>query len=104
MKSTGQKTQKIQKMNEETNEVSQEQLVLGQIKNMFLIFSSKLEYMMDIRGDLLLCTDKNGRIEKMIYIWRKHNFSYCLDVSFYFYAVYFNNAETGICLLTFRRV
>lgn len=32
MKSTGQNAQKLQKMREETNEVSQERTVLGQIQ------------------------------------------------------------------------
>lgn len=54
---------------------------------------------------MMMCIDKMEGTGKMIYIWRNTTLVIAwMYHRIYFYAVYFNNAETRICLFTFLMV
>ena len=69
-------------------------------KTWSLIFSSRLKYRVEILGHLILCIDRIGGREKVIFFEKKNNTLVTAWINhwFYFYTAYFNTGETEICL------
>ena len=68
-------------------------------KERSLIFSSKLKYRVKMLGHLILCIDRIGAREKMIFFEKNNTLvTAWINHWFYFYTAYFNTGEIGICL------